>query len=334
LTGEAVPVTEDLGYNDGTGYAAVASSVNNTLVYRAGTSLTQNQLAWFDRTGRETAKITQIGFVGEPALSPDETHLAYSVADPSTRRTDIWVADVARGTSSRLTFDAADELSPLWSPDGARIAYTLHTSGTTGAIYERPSNGSGTPVLRARGAADILSDDWSRDGRYLLYEDFHSATRRDLFALDLVTGQSIPVVASFGGDYEGKFSPDAKYVAYASNESGRAEVYVQTFPPTGGKWQISNAGGVQPVWSRNGREILYLDLTGKLAAAAVTTEGARFEAGIPQTLFAAPIPGSGDDFRHYTATRDGQRFVFDPATRQAEPTPITVVTNWRPDGEN
>jgi serine/threonine protein kinase len=326
LTGDAVPITEDLGFNPTTGYAAVSSSDEGTLIYRGGGVPAFNHLVWVDRAGREIAKITATtALVGEPALSPDGKHVAYSSLDAKNKRNDIWVVDLVRGTTTRLTFEEGASFSPRWSPDGTEIVYSLTTAGNQAHIMERLASGAGAPKLIASGNA-ISPSDWSRDGRYILFEEV--GDRRDVYALDRATGQRITVAAGPFAQFDARFSPDGHWVAYAANESGRPEVYVQAFPPNGGKWQISTTGGQQPAWSRGGKELDYLDANGKLYSVSIATDGGEFDAGLPTALFQGPIGAAVSQFRHFDPAPDGERFVFDPPAQQTEVIPITVVLNW------
>jgi hypothetical protein len=326
LTGDAVPITEDLGFNPATGYAAVSCSREGTLIYRGGGVPSFNHLVWIDRAGRELAKITgATGLVGEPALSPDGKHLAYAALDAKSKRNDIWIVDLVRGTTTRLTFDDGESFSPRWSPDGTQITYSLTADGNRSQIMERLASGAGAPKAVASGNA-ISPTDWSRDGRYILFQQV--GDRRDVYALERATGRRITVAAGPFGQFDARFSPDGHWIAYVSNESGRPEVYVQAFPPNGGKWQISTTGGQQPAWSRGGKELDYLDPNGKLYAVSIAADGGRFDAGLPTALFQGPLGAAVSEFRHFDPAADGERFVFDPQAQQTEVTPITVVLNW------
>jgi serine/threonine protein kinase len=326
LRGDAVPITEDLGFNPPTGYAAFACSNEGTLLYRGGAVPSFNQLVLIDRSGKVLQKLTPANAsVGEPALSPDGRRVAYTAYDPAAKRTDVWVVDLARGTTTRLTFEHGDSANPRWSPDGTRIAYTFQTTAQDGAIMQRLASGAGAPVA-ITGGKQVALTDWSRDGRFVLFDEL--GDRRDVVSFEIATGRRMTVAGGPFGQFEGRLSPDGHWFAYVSNESGRPEVFVQAFPPTGGKWQISTAGGIQPVWNRDGKELDYLDFTGKLIAVSIASDDAHFEAGLPAPLFQAPFAGAVDQFGHYDVTRDGEHFIFDPEARAKEPTPITVVLNW------
>ncbi|HEY3122574.1 MAG TPA: protein kinase, partial [Thermoanaerobaculia bacterium] len=236
------------------GLRTFSASSSGVLAYHAG-SVTKTQLAWLDRAGRE------LGVLGPPAdhyapdLSPDGTRLAEARFDPDSTNGDIWLIDLARSIASRFTFDPANDLLPVWSPDGKRLFFASSREGVQQlyqAFSDRP--GSEEPVLRS--GAWKATDDVSPDGQFLIYETIDPKTRIDLWLLPL-SGDRKPkpfVVTPFG-EYGAQFSPDGRWIAYVSNESGRAEISVQAFPGRGGKWQVSTEGGTMPRWRKDGREL-------------------------------------------------------------------------------
>ena len=243
LNGRPVAIADQLSRSGSTaGLRTFSVSSSGVLAYHAGSG-TQTQLAWLDRAGRE------LGVIGPPAehyaprLTPDGTRLAVSRLDPDSTKSDIWLMDLARSIASRFTFDPADDALSVWSPDGTRLFFSSSREGVTQlyqALSDRP--GSEEPLLRSD--AWKAADDISPDGQFLIYETIDPTTRFDLWLLPL-SGDRRPkpfVVTSFG-EYGAQFSPDGRWVAYVSNESGRSEISVQAFPGPGGKWQVSSEGG-------------------------------------------------------------------------------------------
>jgi Tol biopolymer transport system component len=247
LTGDSVTLADRVGV-DGNARGGFAVSDAGPVAYRAGGGAARH-LAWVDRTGKV------VGAAGEP----DANDLRYPELSPDGRRVamrrsvqgndDIWLLDLVRGGMTRLTFDAASDINPVWSPDGMRIAFNSDRTGVYD-LYLKPSNGSATEERLVASRNTKRAQDWSRDGRWLLHYEIHPTTGRDLWALDMTSPDHTPrVVANTPAEEVlAQFSPDGRWVAYQTNESGRFEVVVQPFPDAGGKWQVSTAGGAAPRW--------------------------------------------------------------------------------------
>ena len=284
--------------------------------------------SWFDRTGK------QLGALGDPAvynsmeLSPDDKRVSVSIADETGKNVDIWVYDVARGLRTRFTFGTSQVFASIWSPDGSRIVFNSRQKGSFD-LYQKASSGAGGEETLLESSVNKYPDSWSPDGKFLLYESLGSNRTSDLFILPL-TGDRKPfplLQTQFGGTADGQISPDSRWVAYASNESGRNEVYVAPFPGPGGKWQISTAGGTKPRWRHDGSEIFYLAPDGKLMVASVNGKGAGFDVGVVKQLFATRIVTFAG-FYQYDVSADGQRFLINTTPEQTASAPITVVLNW------
>jgi Tol biopolymer transport system component len=248
--------------------------------------------------------------------------------------------DLQRGVPRRFTSDVANENSAIWSPDGARIAFTSNRSGF-GHLYIKPATGAGQEEMLVTEAPspDItarLPSDWSRDGRYLLYRTQSAKTRYDIWAWALDgSAPSLPIAQTDADDRDGQFSPDGKWVAFESDESGRFEIYVQRFPGPATKWPISTNGGAQVRWSRNGRELFYISLDGRLMAVNVRldTEREKVEADAPVALFATHVGNPISVFRQqYAVSPDGLKFLFNTLVDDDRVSPITIIQNWRPPG--
>ncbi len=322
LDGEAIPLGEGLGVDD-VGLASFSVSRNGLLAFRAG-ELQGRRLLWLDRQGQATPAIDAIGEYANAALSPDGKRLAYDVI--GIGGADLWIRDLTRGVNSRFTFEAPDELVPQWSPDGRRIAFTSRAKGP-GDLYVKDASGTREAEPMLVSPDEKYISDWSRDGRYLLYTArAGDATGWDIFALPLEGDRKpIPLVRTKFNELFATLSPDGKFIAYHSNESGRPEIYVQEFPEARNKWQVSTEGGTSAFWRADGRELFYRN-AGRVMAVAVQT-GDSFTVGSPQQLFETRFANL--TVRSvYRPTLDGQRFLaLAPLARDAE-RPASVVLNW------
>jgi eukaryotic-like serine/threonine-protein kinase len=322
VTGKAFAVMEDVSYDDQNALAHFSVSGNGVLVYRTGGSQ-DSQLTWFDRNGKQLGTVGQPGRYGQPRLSPDEMRIVVSHAEPPAFVPDIWIIELARGAASRLTSDPAVDTAPEWSPDGSRIAFSSNREGQFN-LYQRLSSGAGSDEELLKSSEPKIIYDWSGDGRFILYR-IRTKTRLKLWVLPLF-GEGAPyrlLQTEFNETFV-KLSPNGKWVAYVSDETGRNEVYVREFQGSGDKYIVSTGGGGSPRWRWDGKEIFYAS-AGKIMAVDVKTVGAVFEPGVPKPLFASTRAGSFD------VTRDGQRFLISVPIEESSPEPITVVLNWTAD---
>ena len=264
-----------------------------------------------------------------PELSADGRRLVVQRAVQGNF--DIWLIDLVRGGRTRFTFDAALESSALWSPDGKWIAFRSNRKGPQD-LYLKPSTGAGAEELLLQSTHNKIPQSWSSDGRYLLYSDLDPKTNFDLWALPM-TGERKPApwVNSPFAETLGQFSPDGRWVAYQSNESGSFEIYVQPFPAPSAKWQISTNGGTMSRWRRDGKELFFIGPDARLMAATVTTSGTSFEAAPPVALFQTRIVGGPSQVnRHQYAVASDGRFLIIESAEAATTVPITLILNWTP----
>jgi Tol biopolymer transport system component len=323
VVGEAVPISEGLGI-DNVGAADFNASETGTLVYRAGQTRNR-QLLWYDRSGRELKSEGGQGEWGDVWFSPDGTRMAVDQSDRTAA--DVWVRDLGRGTNTRLTFDAGMDRAPIWSPDGRRVVFSSNRAGAFD-LYEKDAAGTSEERLLLKDEHVKYAGDWSRDGRYLLYWSQGNETGWDIGVLPM-QGEAKPhlIFSTRFNELRPSLSPDGRYLAYQSDESGGNQVYVVNFPEPTGKWQVSTNGGREPMWSATGREIFYLSEEDRSLMTVSVNAGASFSAGTPEKLFTPrvnPIPMRG----HYRPTADGQRFLFLSPLGRDSITPMTVVLNW------
>jgi dipeptidyl aminopeptidase/acylaminoacyl peptidase len=302
-------------------------SENGGLVYLPIAPAVNRQLTWLDRAGKPLGTVGPPGDYSRPQLSPDGKRVAVARNDPQTQNRDIYVIDVARGVSSRLTFYPGDDLGPVWSPDGSRIAWR---SGRDGAfqVYQKLASGVGPEEVLVKDNVRQYFSGWSADGRFLLYGRDDPKTRWDIYVVPTEGDrQPVPFLQTPFGEGPGSFSPDGRWIAYPSDDQGKYEVYVQPFPATGDKWQISTNSGQSPVWRSDGKELYYLSPDQKLMAVEVKP-GSRFEATAPRALFDLVPARATGNFGSYAVTAAGDRFLFVTDPEQTASQQFTVVTNW------
>jgi eukaryotic-like serine/threonine-protein kinase len=320
--GEPVPLAEHLAV-DSVGLARFSVSRDGTLVYRSGES--GNRLLWVDRAGKELETLGDPAEVHNPTFSPSGDRVAFDLADTRSGKADIWIRDLARGVNSRFTFSTGgDAFGPIWSPDGKRIVYTASAGWD---IHEKAIDGDGQEKILFKSDEQKFPTDFSPDGKYLVFGSRGKETGWDLWVLPL-TGEAKPYPFAKTPFVEllGAVSPDGHWIAYQSNESGRTEVYVQTFPQPGGKRQVSTAGGTEPHWRPDGKELFYRSPDQKLMSVTVEMSPT-FVAGVPRALFQGHFE-TGVVRSRYLPTSDGSKFFVVGTLGREAITPTTVALNW------
>jgi eukaryotic-like serine/threonine-protein kinase len=333
VTGAAVPVVEGVMQFPVSGAAQYSFSATGSLVYVAGgIRSAQSKLVWVSRNGAEQPLAVPAHAYGTPRLSPDGRRLAISIAGQETQ---IWLYDLSRETLTRFTFDGNYNINPVWTPDGKRIAFNTNKEGASNIFWQLADGSRGLERLTT---SDYLHapTSWSPDGQLLAYHEVNPATGRDIWVLRMGdpsagSGQvrkAQPFLQTRFDEADPRFSPDGRWMSYVSDESGRYEIYVQSYPGPGGKWQISTEGGTEPAWNRNGRELFYRS-GNKMMAVDIATQPS-FAAGKPRMLFEGPYELPPFPITNYDVSLDGQRFLMlKPAEQeQAAPTQINVVLNW------
>ena len=324
--GDPFPVAERV-QTTGTGRSHFSVSDNGVLVTMSGGLTERSELVWVDRSGRRLGREGAPGAYRDLALSLDDAGLAYGVVDPQGGNEDIWVRDLQRGVASRLTFGEANEIFPVWSPDGLRIAYSARNRGPY-EVWARRADGTGEvdSVYSVGSHTGVM--DWSRDGRTVIVTSF-VAGNPDVWAVPLDgAGPAREIVGTRFSESGGHLSPDARWLAYGSNESGRNEIYVRAYPGPGGRWQVSTDGGSEPQWRGDGQEIFYRG-DGETSLMAVPVEsGDAFRVGTPVKLFDAMLTRSEISRNRYVATSDGQRFLLNMPLESNRIGVFDLVLNW------
>jgi eukaryotic-like serine/threonine-protein kinase len=334
--GDATVLNDDVQVDASLWRGTFAASENGTLLYQPGSAAAGLNLAWLDRNGKQEGSVSIPDDYRQIELSPDGKRVMVSMGEPLAA---LWVYDLARKTRTRLTFGNENYSHPVWSPDGSQIAYTQGGGAANDAghkILSKASNGTGEEKLLltldpASGMQQALCD-WSPDGRYLMFRSGVSGTGDgfDLWILPLFGDRKpFPYVTGPGDQLYAQFSPDGRWVAYTSSETGRNEVYVAPFPRTGAKWQVSQNGGTLPRWRRDGAELFFAGFSsGEFVAAQVNGRGANFEVGEIRELFIINNMSPSIASEQYDVSADGKRFLV-ITTGEAGTLPLTLVQNWR-----
>jgi Tol biopolymer transport system component len=335
VSGEPEPVARDVGIDTTIAHSTFAVSAAGVLAHRPGGGQ-RRQLVWVNRAGQTVGEVggPDDAVPANPELSPDGQRVA--LARNVQGNSDIWLRD-PRGVLSRFTFDASLDTTPVWSSDGRRLIFRSARNGAFG-LFEKAADGAADeqPIL-----ADLENkapQSWSPDGRTLLFTVLNQKTGSDLWALPLEGDKKpFPVLQTAFDEMDAQFSPDGRWIAYESNQSGQSEIFVRPFPESRGQWQVSTAGGTQPRWRADGKELFYVARDGQMMAAPIlkAADGQSVTPGAPVSLFTTRLAsGTGVTIGSYTGrpqyavARDG-RFLLVVAVDAATTPPISIVLNWQ-----
>ena len=327
LIGEPVPIAEQIGQAF-RAYGFFTASANGVLAFRGGSEGVV-RLTWFDRQGKVLGTMSESANIYWPSISPDGDTVAFDRRNPQTGLRDIWLHDLARDSDSRFTFGPGVNQFPVWSPDNKYIAFQAGRDQLPN-VYVKAIRGATLEQVVDPSAHSKRPDDWSRDGRYIIEQVSDPKTKEDIWVLPMFGDHKpFPYLQTEFNEIRAKLSPNGQWLAYVSDETKQTEVYVQTFPTPGRKWQISTKGGTLPVWSRDGRELFFIGADRKLMA--VDFRNGPASAGVPTPLFDTRFDmglGVGNDMNPwYDVSRDG-RFLIPSQSEQIGSAPITVVVNW------
>ena len=332
VTGVPVTVASGVSAASAANYVNFSVSQTDTLIYSSANTEIDRQLCWYDRQGKQLSKLGQPEYASTPQLSPDGKKLALRLLTPPAGNFEIWVYDLARGLQARTSFSGLTVFGPVWSPDGLQLAISHSTQQASGDhMYLLQANGTGKEESIEQPALESLGNypsSWSPNGDLLLFDHQDKSGKISMWVLPLrgdrkpYTFLETPFNAQMG-----KFSPDGRWVAYVSNDSGNDEVYVVPFPNAGARVQVSTKGGSQPRWRRDGRELYYLSPDAKIMVAELLTGMSDFRIGVVRPLFAlgslTGVPG-----HLYDVSADGQKFIAVQELEHTSTVPLTVVANW------
>jgi serine/threonine protein kinase len=325
---EAVPVVEEVRLFGASDTAVFAVSDNGVLAYQPSAAGEVSELVWFDRKGTRLEHLGEPAPYGHPRLSHDGRRLALVIEDPQTVRADLWVYDLVRRAKTRITFGPGVNVYPVWSPDDTRIAFASNRSGAHGLYQTSASGTGGDELLLSAPSTFQFPTDWSQDGHIaFMSNDSKSKTGMDIGIASVSDRKAWLLLNTPFNEGSPEFSPDGRYLAHVSDESGKAEVYVRTFPAAGGKWQVSTGGGRSPLWRRDGKEIFFMKVPENTLMAADVRAGPGLEVGTPRVLFQTRIKWS-DAGVEYAVSPDGSRFLINSLVDEGRVEAFTVVQNW------
>ena len=327
VSGNTTVIANVVGFQPSTYWAAFAVAPNGTLIYNTNVGAAESALTWVDRSGKELSRIGDPAIMANPTLSPDGSRVALDISDPKANNVDIWIESTSGAGNARFTFDPSEEVVGVWSRDANMLAYRAIIAGGISLFLKR-ANGlerEREKFTMSPDMGDIFPNSWSLDDQQILCTH-ETATGYYLEIMPVAGGEPTRFLTSKGSESNGQISPDGKWVAYASDESGNWEIYVTSFPSAAGKWQVSRGGGTEPRWGGDGKEIFYIGPRGMLMAVPVNSASA-FVTGTPAPLFQvygrAPI--SSTDVFTYDVAKDGKRFLVNRYVKPEHVAPLTIL---------
>jgi eukaryotic-like serine/threonine-protein kinase len=328
ISGSTSVVANAVGFQPSTYWSAFAVAQNGTLIYNTDVGAAQSALTWVDRSGKELGRISAPAVMANPMLSPDGNRVALDISDEKANNVDVWIESATGTANSRFTFDPAEEVAAVWSRDGSMLAYRIADSSGPSLVLKRATGlerEKKTFTLPPTSMDDIIPNSWSLDDQQILFT--RQVTSGEFLELIPVAGgDPTRFLAGKSSESNGQISPDGKWVAYASDESGAWEIYVTSFPGAAGKWQVSRGGGTEPRWRGDGKEIFYIGPSGMLMAVPVNGESI-FATGTPSPLFQirgrAPI--SSTDVFTYDVAKDGKRFLVNRYVKPEHVEPLSIL---------
>jgi Tol biopolymer transport system component len=327
VSGNTTVIANVVGFQPSTYWAAFAVAPNGTLVYNTNVGAAESALTWVDRSGKELSRVGDPAIMANPTLSPDGSRVALDISDQKANNVDIWIESTSGAGNARFTFDPSEEVVGVWSRDANMLAYRAIIAGGISLFLKR-ANGlerEREKFTMSPDMGDIFPNSWSLDDQQILCTH-ETATGYYLEIMPVAGGEPTRFLTSKGSESNGQISPDGKWVAYASDESGNWEIYVTSFPSAAGKWQVSRGGGTEPRWGGDGKEIFYIGPRGMLMAVPVNSASA-FVTGTPAPLFQvygrAPI--SSTDVFTYDVAKDGKRFLVNRYVKPEHVAPLTIL---------
>jgi len=332
VSAESHVVAGSVGFQPSIIWADFSAAINGNLIYSSGNQTTLSALTWVDRSGKEVGRVGESGTLSNPIISPDGKSVAVDIADSKAASVDVWLESLQGASNTRFTFGSHEQVVGVWSRDGKTIAY--RSVGEQIKLMSKAASGleRDKTLFTAEISADTLPNSWALDDKQILCTMFFPEPTgnriKGLVLIPAAGGTPVPFLTSQGSESNGQISPDGKWAAYASNESGEWETYVTTFPAGAGKWQISRGGGNEPRWRHDGKELFYIGQSGMMMAAPITTEGT-FSSGTPIALF--QVRGrtfvSSTDIFTYDVSPDGKQFLVNRYLKPDHPSPLTIVLN-------
>lgn len=324
VSGDAVAVAEGVINDPGFSLGVFSASQNGILAYQTGVGLAGARMVIVDRQGKALNYIDDIIEHFWMRISPDEHRIALGIFEPKSRTQNLWMYDLVRGGRTRFTSGLSPDVDPVWSPDGKQIAHVALSAHSTFTVHVRPASGGGSDEVIFESKNNLRTTDWSPDGSTLCLTQYSSQTQGDLLIISMNREKKMQTfVQTAYNEEDGRFSPDGRWIAYSSNETGQTEVYIRPYPGPGTPIKISPTGGAAPCWRHDGRELFYVSNDNKMMSIDIRSTASSLEGGTVRELFPrTPI------MEAYDAFPDGKRFLINRVIEPTQTDPVTIVVNW------